>query len=213
MKLTEIKDEHVNWAVIRAWHVSIPRKEGVHLITSFMADAVPYYAIYSWEALYLWCLVRSQGFRSRDWITRWDCARLGKNYLTVRDGVKDAAKEFAKYKTVSDLPIEDREPFIREWDALLGFAKEYNPDARLPSTDLPPPPLTVVPPPASEHSAEQTPAPSTPAKPPFRWVRFGLTFGAGIIAGAADKVLDGVLGPGEYDKLIKQIINAISFWG
>lgn len=203
MKLTSLTDPHITWATIGDYHTRTVRREGVHLVTTFVQEAQPYAATFSWLSFYLWCFVRSEAFTSRAWRENWDAAGLGGKYQTSREGIREAAIEFSKFDDTAQLQQE--EAILAEFEELKKFSRDSNPTAREPITSPPPlpkpaePPPPVVVTPLPEPSAPATPA--APSKPlPWRkWAKIAAavlgvaTIGAKLFApGVVVLVLEGL---------------------
>ena len=163
MKLTDKPHISINWSVIGRWHEGTPRKEGVHLVNLFVEESYPHRDAYHWIWLYLWCGVRSSWFTSPE-ARRGDVANIGGHYQTFRDGVKEAAKEFAKFRDLNELHEEDL--ILEEYAALVEFAKIDNPTGDSPSLPPSEPLPTPEPPPPTQPRPPVEPLPPIdPRKP------------------------------------------------
>ena len=157
----------ITWAVITEWHRTTARREGHHIVNTFIEEAKPHGI--SWLLAYLWAGVRTQWFTAPCVDQHGDYGNLGGHYLTYRASIRDICTEFSKYSDTAML--QEEAVLLDELKALMDFALKVNPAGEKP----PEPPRTVpvpLPPPEPEPSKPEEPAkPSEPAKPgkPFDW--------------------------------------------
>ncbi len=149
----------ITWPVVMDWHASTPRREGMHIISTFIEEARPQGI--SWLLAYLWAAVRTQWFTAKCVSEHGDYGNLGGHYTTYRASVRDICIEFAKYDDTA--MCQDEDALLAELKALVDFALKTNPNAEQP----PEPPRTVpvpLPPPPAPKPEEPKPEPE-PAKP------------------------------------------------
>ena len=202
MKLTELTDPAITWATMTKYFAQTPRREGSHIISTFIQESEPFKKEYTWLAFYLWCFVRTEAFTAKCWIDNWDAGKLGGQYQVSREGIRAAAQEFAKF---SDTNMLDEEAeILKEFEAIKSFSHGANPENKDPITE-PPKPIPL--PPAPVDPTPQPSEPETSGKPTWRanlkWI--------GTIAGVllAAWFLIGSFVPAGISNLVQLVLTAL----
>jgi hypothetical protein len=103
MKVKSEVPSIVVWSKLSEWVDHTPYNEGIHLVSTFCLEAEKHC---NWVLFYVWCYVRTEGFRNKCWYDNWDACNCGKKFPTSKAGIQNALAEFIKLETTSVMPEE-----------------------------------------------------------------------------------------------------------
>jgi hypothetical protein len=179
MQTKEPVPSYVTPAKVLEWTFDTPRPEGVHIVNTFKQECVEI----NWLLFYCWCYSRTNGFLD-ECCKEWDYGKLGEQYESSRDGIRDALSEFLKYDD-TDL-LENKEEVEKLYfDCCVWCESEVH--KPVPEPEKPPVPVPAPVPEPPAPIPEPTPEPTKP--PPqaggFDWralLKIGLPILKGIVA-------------------------------
>ena len=205
----------MTWQKVSEWIQATPANEGVHLVSTFwmMAEALKINPL----LFYVWCYVRTSGFRDKCWYQNWDAANLGGKFKTSTDGIKDALSEFLKYDDTSQFTEEDQMLSLYNECVKFGDGIVYDEPTPLP---VPPPAPVPVPVPVPNPFPDmpvppQLPPAEEPQEPPssggFNYKK--ILSWLGVIGGIAGAVIVFVPLPPGVKTVVMLIISALKGLG
>lgn len=187
-------EKEMNWSTVSEF---VDKKRMSRIsppCTYFVQECKPYGV--NWVLCFLWAGIRTQFWSARCWIERNDCCNLGGNYQSIRESVRDCAKEFDKF-TSTDMLIEQQQ-IEKDYSECMAFAKNENPQSKDPVIDPPKP--TPLPDPKPEPDTLPKPDP-VPGKG-FNW-KVLVPLAVGLLT-----LLTGLLPP-PWNFLVKLIVSAL----
>lgn len=151
--------ENVVWSKLSEWVDRTPYNEGIHLVSSFCLEAEKHC---NWVLFYVWCYVKTEGFRNKCWGDNWDPTNGGKKFPTSKTGILYGLNEFINLKDTTNMPEETT--ILLVYREILDFCEGvvYDPTPLPPVETKPvPKPEVPAPKPTPEPAPEPKPEPDT----------------------------------------------------